>query len=132
GSEATAAVDKTKNDRDEPSRDWGDDVVLTLTDTGSVVVTVGGHVVIDQRNPNEAQKGTWLKRTLRKINPVAKVKNAFRRSRSRRSAGSKINNDDSKRDSIVSNQYSLHVVADGFEVRLDEEFVWGWDVSTSR
>lgn len=35
--ESTTEADKTSNHSDEPIRHWGDDVVLKLTDTGSVV-----------------------------------------------------------------------------------------------
>lgn len=90
------------------------------------VVTVGGHVVIEKHDPNKT-KGSWVKKALHRINPFVKVKNAFRR----RANSNNSNNYTNSKDSVVSNQYSLHVVANGFEVRLHGEFVWGCHVATS-
>ncbi|CAM9802589.1 unnamed protein product, partial [Ectocarpus sp. 4 AP-2014] len=71
-------------------------------------------------------KGGWFRNHLRKLKPIRKVGDAFRRHRhGRRKRSSNSDSSDSihDTDTIVSADYSLHVVEKGFEVRLEGEFV---------
>ncbi|CAM9592132.1 unnamed protein product [Ectocarpus sp. 12 AP-2014] len=117
-------------DSDGPLPYWGDDTVLKVTETGDVVVSIAGEVVIEMVNPRKAKKGGWFRNHLRKLNPIRKVGDAFRRHRHSRRKGSSSSGDPSDSihdtDTIVSTDYSLHVVEKGFEVRLEGDFVWGW------
>ncbi|CBJ26731.1 hypothetical protein Esi_0042_0101 [Ectocarpus siliculosus] len=116
-------------DSDGPLPYWGDGTVLKVTETGDVVVSIAGEIVIEMANPRKAKKGGWFRNHVRKHNPIRKVGDAFRRHlHSRRKGSSNSDPSDSVHDTdtIVSTDYSLHVVEKGFEVRLEGEFVWGW------
>ncbi|CAM9236862.1 unnamed protein product [Ectocarpus sp. 4 AP-2014] len=133
-SEATAAV-AMNGPSSPPPAYFGDDIVLQVTKTGDVVVTVGGRIVVEKRNPSTRQaekldpsggRGNWLEKQLWKAHPLATLGRIVRRHRLRRegksSGGSNGINEN------VSFGYSLHVVEKGFEVQLDGAFVWGWDL----
>ncbi|CAM9280827.1 unnamed protein product, partial [Hapterophycus canaliculatus] len=102
-------------------RYWGDDVVLTVTNTGSVVVTIGGHIVIEKHDPRrDISAGGWMTKLLRKVDPVRIARDAVRRRRHRCDLNNEDNNTgDGTDDFIISNEYSLHVVENGFEVFLE-------------
>ncbi|CAM9668981.1 unnamed protein product [Ectocarpus sp. 12 AP-2014] len=123
---------------DEARRYWGDDVALKVTNTGDVLVTVGNLVVVEKRNPMIQKKESWLQRKVGKSKPVKKIKDIFGRlGRRGKGNGKTYNNarndddddDDGRGDSDgapVSTMYSLHVVENGLEVRLEGVFMWGW------
>ncbi|CBN77255.1 conserved unknown protein [Ectocarpus siliculosus] len=133
-SEATAVMAKNGPSIPPPTY-FGDDIVLQVTKTGDVVVTVGGRIVVEKRNPfaRQAEKldpsggrGNWLERQLWKANPLATLGRIIRRRRLRREG--KSSGGSNGIDENVSFGYSLHVVQKGFEVQLDGVFVWGWDL----
>ncbi|CAM9237912.1 unnamed protein product [Ectocarpus sp. 8 AP-2014] len=122
---------------DEARRYWGDDVALKVTNTGDVLVTVGDLVVVQKRNPMWSEKKeSWLQRKVGKSKPVKKIKDIFGRFRRRGKGNGKTDNnarndddDDSRGNgdgAPVSTMYSLHVVENGLEVRLEGVFMWGW------
>ncbi|CBJ28296.1 hypothetical protein Esi_0098_0037 [Ectocarpus siliculosus] len=122
---------------DEARRYWGDDVALKVTNTGDVLVTVGDLVVVQKRNPMwTKKKESWLQRKVAKSKPVKKIKDVFGRLGRRGKGNGKTDNkarsdddDDSKGNgdgAPVSTMYSLHVVENGLEVRLEGVFMWGW------
>ncbi|CAN0133885.1 unnamed protein product [Ectocarpus sp. 13 AM-2016] len=117
-------------DTEGPLSYWGDDMVLEVTETGGVVVSIAGEVVIEMANPHKAKKGGWFRNHLRKLNPIRKVRETYGRHRHGRRKGSSSSDPpdsvhDTVHDTIVGTGYSLHVVEKGFEVRLEGEFVWG-------
>ncbi|CBN74704.1 hypothetical protein Esi_0037_0139 [Ectocarpus siliculosus] len=129
------AADMPKAISSTPEGYWGDDVVLKVTDMGDVLVTVGDRVVVQKRNPN--RKVGWVKK-LGNSRPAKKVKGIFRRL-GRRGKRDKNDNDndnntrennarDDDKGAVRSTLYSLHVVENGFQVRLEGVFVWGWYV----
>ncbi|CBN74686.1 conserved unknown protein [Ectocarpus siliculosus] len=123
-----------------PEGYWGDDVVLKVTDMGDVLVAVGDRVVVQKRNPN--RKVGWVKK-LGNSRPAKKVKGIFRRlgrrgkrdkndidndSNTRENNARDDDNRDDNKGAVRSTLYSLHVVENGFQVRLEGVFVWGWYV----
>ncbi|CAM9276267.1 unnamed protein product [Ectocarpus sp. 8 AP-2014] len=133
-SEATAVMAKNGPSIPPPTY-FGDDIVLQVTKTGNVVVTVGGRIAVEKRNPftRQAEKldpsgrrGNWLERQLRKVNPLATLGRIIHRHRLRRKG--KSSGGSNGMGENVSFGYSLHVVQKGFEVQLDGVFVWGWDL----
>ncbi|CAM9663667.1 unnamed protein product, partial [Ectocarpus sp. 6 AP-2014] len=136
GDESEAPAVMAKNGPSSPPPTYfGDDIVLQVTKTGDVVVTVGGRIVVEKRNPftRKAEKldpsggrGNWLERQLWKANPLATLGRIIHRRRLRREG--KSSRGSNGIDENVSFGYSLHVVQKGFEVQLDGGFVWGWDL----
>ncbi|CAN0451548.1 unnamed protein product, partial [Ectocarpus sp. 12 AP-2014] len=89
--EATAAVAKNVP-ISPPQRYFEDDIVLQVAKTGDVVVTIGGQIVTEKRNPfgRHAEKldpsggrGNWLEKQLKKANPLATLGRIIRRHRLR-------------------------------------------------
>lgn len=97
------------------------------------LVTVGDLVVVAKKNPMNKKKESWLQRKVGKSKPVKKIKDIFGRLGRRGKGNDKTDNnarsDDSRGNgdgAPVSTMYSLHVVENGLEVRLEGVFMWGW------
>ncbi|CAN0055794.1 unnamed protein product [Scytosiphon promiscuus] len=120
-------------------REYGNDVVARVTNTGSLIVTVGERTMLEAVNPSitTRQRG-WVGR-LASFYPFAKVRDFFyflrrqiwgpryhkKTTTSYGIASSSNKGVDRDGAAIVSDKYSLHAVRNGLEVRLDDELVWG-------
>ncbi|CAM9838688.1 unnamed protein product [Scytosiphon promiscuus] len=121
-------------------REYETDVVARVTNTGSLIVTVGERTMLEAVNPSITKRQRGLVGRLATFYPFAKLRDFFyflrrqvwgHRHQKETTTSYDITTSSSNKGvdgdgaAIVSDGYSLHAVKNGLEVRLDGELVWG-------